>query len=520
MSNLDDILDDFWDIEKLVPKKKNNISAFSSKIHVSDHNIDENIKSEGSEKRALTLTYQKSFSETEESSYIPDEPSLIKKVTIRRDVDKYDFYENFRRAALIYYDFNAPKCEFAKYYSYMPQYSQLTSEQKNYYFYWRSELRRGNYIKSDYSYIYLYVYEIINLPDKILPEEGISILTRLWAAYRKALPKIDPYFAVWVQDYSLVHSVPLPRELISNFIYEIISVSDFPEFYLSKFEASESFGTESMLLYLSDYDFRRGKFSGGESADFYKTHMLAAMQTVFASVFSEGVKIRSDEISKLTRSAFPHSLCTHAVKCRLEVEYVKLSGDGALRSAVTEAVRYTENKLRAIIGIKSRLGIKALPENYKAVIDAYFAPVIAGEKKKNTPKAMPEYEKLYDAPREALSFSGADELERASWSTTVRLVEEEILAEYNTLTEETAKANTIEATDALAETDSYGLSSADVLALCKILDMGTADIGLAERINEAFADGFGDVILEEYGGIYTVIEDYREEIEAWLKMRK
>ncbi len=513
MSNLDDILDDFWDIEKLVPKKKNNIHAFSSKIHVSEHNIDENINSARSEKCALTMSYEKPSFETEEMFYIPDSPSLIKKVTIKRDIDRYDFYENFRKAALIYYDFNAPKCEFAKYYSYMPQYSQLTIEQKNYYFYWRSEVRRGNYIKSDYSYLYLYVYEIINLPDKILPEEGISILTRLWAAYRGALPKIDPYFAVWVQDYSLVHRVLLPRELISDFIYEVISVSDFPEFYLSKFEASKSLGTESMLLYLSDYDFRRGKFSGGETADFYRTHMIGAMQTLFGFIFADGVTIKSEEVSKIKRSAFPHSLATHAVKCRLEIEYIKLSGDGALRLSVTEAVRYTENKLRSIIGIKSRLGIKALSENYKLIIDNYFAPVIDREKRKNTVKITPEYERLYDAPKVELSASGADELERASWSTTALLVEDEIFKENIVSTAEKEEIIT-------GMSEDYGLSSDDILRLSEILDTGTSDDSFAERINEAFADGLGDIILEFDGERYNVIADYREEIEKWLKIRK
>ena len=41
---------------------------------------------------------------------------------------------------------------------------------------------------------------------------------------------------------------------------------------------------------------------------------------------------------------------------------------------------------------------------------------------------------------------------------------------------------------------------------------------LAERINEAFADNFGDVILEESDtGGYKVIDDYTEEISEWLQ---
>jgi len=39
---------------------------------------------------------------------------------------------------------------------------------------------------------------------------------------------------------------------------------------------------------------------------------------------------------------------------------------------------------------------------------------------------------------------------------------------------------------------------------------------IADQINEAFADGFGDVILELGEECYKVIDDYKEEIETWL----
>ena len=40
---------------------------------------------------------------------------------------------------------------------------------------------------------------------------------------------------------------------------------------------------------------------------------------------------------------------------------------------------------------------------------------------------------------------------------------------------------------------------------------------VVERINEAFADGFGDVIIEPTDSGYGIIEDYKEEIIEWLK---
>jgi hypothetical protein len=37
-----------------------------------------------------------------------------------------------------------------------------------------------------------------------------------------------------------------------------------------------------------------------------------------------------------------------------------------------------------------------------------------------------------------------------------------------------------------------------------------------ERINEAFANNFDDIILEHDGERYVIIEDYRDDIAEWL----
>ena len=39
---------------------------------------------------------------------------------------------------------------------------------------------------------------------------------------------------------------------------------------------------------------------------------------------------------------------------------------------------------------------------------------------------------------------------------------------------------------------------------------------LVEIINEAFSDGFGDVIIEPTDDGYAIIDDYKEDITEWL----
>ena len=235
--------DGFWDIEKLIPKKKApTLSPFATKPAVVDYSVavptSDNTEKKREEQK-LTFAGMRMEEGEAETTYFP-ENTLIKSVTVRRPKERYDFYDSFRKAALLYFDCPGEKCEFAQFYSYMPQYSQLTKAQKSYYFYWRQEMRCGRFIRTDYSYLYLYVYEIINLPDRIEPEKGIKLLTSLWREYRKALPRMDMYFSIWVRDYCLVHELPCPINEIKDFAFDVIRISDFKEYYFTSIGISNT----------------------------------------------------------------------------------------------------------------------------------------------------------------------------------------------------------------------------------------------------------------------------------------
>ncbi len=513
--------DSFWDIEKLVPKKKTVISPFST-----NRSVAVEVQVKGDEKptytkedRQLTKSVSpKAFAEGEE--YYPDWNPLIKRVIVSKFNDKYDFYDSFRKSAILYYDVPGVKSPFVKFYSYMPQYSQMNSAQKNYYFYWRSELRAGRYLETDYSYLYLFVYEILNLPDKIPSGEGIKLLCKLWREYRVSLPRIDLYFSIWVQDYCMIYRLPSPTEYIKDFLYSAVSVSSFKEFYLSDIERSGSEGASILLAFLSDYDWRAGKYAGGENKEDYRRHMEGAMRPLLSEIrenFGKG------EPSRIFRDAFPNSLCTHSVKSRLEIEYYPLASEKTLRSSVTAAVRYTENKIRALLGVKSRLGVKDLPDKYRILIDCYFDRIFKEEKRQRQIENTPEYMKLYEPKIEEMSFLGADEIEKSSWSTTARLVEEAELEDCTVITDRQHEADNEKAEQKGDGIDTYGLSLGDISFIAGLLGVDCKSAvssdgvdSIAERVNEAFFDGFGDVVLEPCDDGYSVIADYESELREWL----
>ena len=44
-----------------------------------------------------------------------------------------------------------------------PTYEAMRPEQQKWYFYWRSEVRKGNFLPTDLGYLFLHVYEALNL---------------------------------------------------------------------------------------------------------------------------------------------------------------------------------------------------------------------------------------------------------------------------------------------------------------------------------------------------------------------
>lgn len=532
--SIKDERDDFWDLDKLVPKKEKTLGRFASSVHLSPVEDSRGVETDTAQTplstRLTAASAQRSYTET---SYVPENNSFIERVVIRREGDRYDFYESFRKAAILYFDVIGTPSDFVPFYSYMPQYSQMTEEQRAYYFYWRSELRRGRYLRSDYSYLYLYVYEILNLPDKIPAQEGLLLLCTLWKQYRRDLPRIDRYFSVWVQDYCLVWQLEPPVAELSEFIYDIVG-GGFREFYLSDIDTACREGIGALVACLSDYDWHTARFAVGEHARSYRRHMEGALSFLMPYVLKQNREsLMGSRTAVLLRDAFPNSLCTHSVKCRLEITYRPLEQQGSLRIFITAAVKYIENRLRAALGVKSRLAVKGLPDDYRARIDFYFDTAFRDAVAKRARAQVPEYEHQYDAPKGEMSMRGADQIENESWETTARLVSEQELCEQSASAvamPETPPAGIHAVSDAVPsvrEGEKKGtaaqfeilsaLLSGDEDACRSIARREGAPLDyFVELLNEQAVDIIGDTAVECIDGAYCIIEDYREEIEDWL----
>lgn len=118
---------------------------------------------------------------------------------------------------------------------YFPDYQSMGYEQLRTYFTWRSKVRRGVVEKTFFSYVFVYLYELINHIGVQDSEEGFRKLMELWEAYRPFEPKLDHYLADWVRDYYIVNSFSCSFEALLQ-AYPLLREFYQPEVQLDAFD--------------------------------------------------------------------------------------------------------------------------------------------------------------------------------------------------------------------------------------------------------------------------------------------
>ena len=558
-------LNDFWDISALIPPKKKAISRPSAEIHLAEITSERcEHTAESSQQTRLTqrpapsaASEAKSTSESKQADkeqgtvitrYIPPhsdrplqapitpdeeyvpESAMLHRVRIYRWKTTYQYYEDFCKHATALYSRRGEPCQPVAFFSYVPQYAQMNRAQLNWYLYWRDGVRRGEIMPTDYSYILLYVFEIINLADTVDVRAGQQQLCALRAAFRGTYPRLGHLLDEWICDYSLIHHLPPPEtEDLS-----LLGDCTLKEFYVPNTDASHRYAS-ALIAFGSNYMYTKSKFAVGENRALYDKHMPGALCACIADRGEVGARMAGAglEESRLIRDAYTGALCSHRVKRRIEIDYCSFARSHELRILVTDIMKYTENRLRAYLGVKSRLGLYALPQTFRDCIDRYMQGALPQKIRPASNEPRQEYEAMYDVPRTALDIHLAAQIEASSWNTTERLIsafgEEseplEILCEQPAPEEQphdqisvSCEPNVAEETDDLNGKLSeyrgfinFALRNDVAGQRAYAREHGEMLDSIADRINEIAADVIGDILLEEdENGGYRVLEDYTD----------
>lgn len=538
-------LDEFWDIDQLLPKSKsvNAPRPASPKKQIEAVEIKIAPPSAPNPRTVSDAPIKPSqvcnISEpTEVSEGAPIEPDLVyapnhpllREIRVYRWRSSFRFYERFCATAERMFSVKGKECPSVPFFSYMPQYDQMNRAQLSWYLYWRDNARAGIYLPTDYSYIFLYLFEIINLPKQIPPIEGQRALCEIWKNYRSTYPLLNRYLADWICDYSLIHQLPPPIDVLSNNLRLITESSSFREFYACPSGDDTLHDADVYMLFCSNYDYRKSKAyrANDEQKKMMDRHIPRAFSAVLRMLEQKQIAFSTTKMQKatLSRDTFIGALCSADMKRRIEVDYCSFTRSHELRFLITDILKYSENKLRAYFGSKSKLTIYGLPDEIKTVLDEYFTQALPSHKSSALQQVQrPDYEALYDLPTTELSPEHAAEIERSSWSVTEQLIEAfedstPVVEPKIQVPQQPSQAfeRGDDWTDALQPYREFLAAVCDANA-AKQRDIarsqGVLIDALAERINEVAADAFGDIILQEGdGGGYVLIEDYEQQIQS------
>lgn len=549
--------DAFWDIESLIPKRSTKSvptvpprSFEATEIVIEPRDVGA-AKSAGEPTR-LNISRDDTYGMPKKPQMPDDEytpvGSLIHRVRIYNWKTSYNYYEQFLEHARKIRRVRGKECSHVTYFSYVPQYSQLSRSQLDWYLWWRECAVKGEYLPTDYCYILLFIYEIINTGGHSHHKWGQNQLCGLWCAYRGEYPRLDRLLSEWICDFSLIYHLPAPIQKLAKMRSDFTHSCTLREFYMQIPEKldNEEYSDEYcniLITYCSNYDYKKSKFFKGDAIELYDKHIRGALFHAVKNLSGDDGDIFSLgklEYTHAVRDAYAGALCSYEAKKRIEADYCSFSRSYELRFIVSDIVKYSENRLRAYLGVKSRLSVTSIPKNVKSCVDEYFDSVLpkcVADHELWKEKGVHDYDKFYDAPSAPISSEHAAEIEAESWQTTERLIaafgeespiDDDILDGSSLIAEDiTELPQKLEepTVPGVSNEGSFAAALGELFEFVRLADEGNAVAQrrfaaerhemidyVADRINEIATELIGDVILEDCGGYYSFIEDYRKEV--------
>jgi hypothetical protein len=490
----------------------------------------------------------------------------------RRDID-------FIKQAKKYAKLTARKTQPVPFMCYYPTYDDMSKAQARWYFYWRTQIRQGNPLPADTSYLFVYVYEVLNLIGFSSPDAAFKHLGKFWLHYRILHPKLDNYLVDWIADFLAVYKLSItPLEWYGR----ILTRGAFSKEIDLSIEGWLATGGDFLklpgasLYRLAGYNPTRSKFFK-EHGEEYQLEALyrQGLQAVEDSLRASGSSIfkvyRPKQARTIKREPFYGALHGFPHQAFTVAKVRPWSSQETLSGALTSIIKYTENIKRGQVGVKSKLRGIVLPEAWQAVLDETFVLVEPRREISIDMARVAQLNQESEAVRERLTVDDADLVEPAmveipqpipssglsiDMDAVARVHDEsEVVRERLTvddLLDDVPQSPNGGQTDALELTPiqpppgtpagqltelaeiaaimaAVGQAAVNILDFLKGQDWEAAPGSVPsdlfagsflsaelDALNERAVDILGDALIFEEGDLLVVSEDYRDELEFLL----
>lgn len=298
---------------------------------------------------------------------------------------------------------------FEPFMTYWPTYESMSKVQKNWYFYWRTEVRYENYIDTDLSYIFIYIYELLSGIGWRTPQEGYEKLIQIWKVYRGRFPKLDGYLHSWTFDFANLHNLDHTKSVDCNSLR--LAPSTKTDLLIDQYRNDVPLKLPFDLIdALCDYSLVGSKFyKDGNQALMREAipRIVALADAVFRKEKNKSVLdiYGPSRPKKQEYYAFASAVCPEANK-KISVAVKAYSTNQKLRGFINELVRYAENTLRSLHGFRGRLRGVTLDDETAKLVEAFLKKEYG-----NIKPSQPEPEKKVTVE---LDFASIDKLREQS----------------------------------------------------------------------------------------------------------
>lgn len=516
---MDNKLDEeFWNLKELyVPQKK---IQKRSKVDLSSIDVEMDLENSDSNKsypippRKDDEIKQTSKQASVGESYIVDN-SLLKKIVITPWTGYIKMYDLFDHEVENNYLLEKEKAPLVMFDNNINLYSSMDKSQFNYYIYWRTELRKHNYIRATRSYLLVYINECISSLSFIVANKIISDLIEVWLNYREEFIYLDKTFAETITDICLTKRVrPTKEEILKlRVTFEKILLPEV--FFLPDLSNLDFEYIQNMI----GYSYKTNKFYMMKKEVFDSIIPNLAIKKIKELLLNDEF-IDSQVLSHELKESYSGLSVSIKNKRWISCSYISIRKNISLKNMIIMIIKCCENAIRDRLGIKTKYVLSPrLPYDIEDEIKEYvsnqgFSPIRVIDKE-------PEYMKYY----EKKSFDKADSsrakmIEIEAWETAKILGEE-----FEDIEQKPVENQNVSVThdyeneydelysklDNQLKQSIIALINGELDSFCKENKLIKEEI--IRKINDMSFDITGDILIENE----EIIEDYKEEIEKYVK---
>lgn len=168
-----------------------------------------------------------------------------------------DNARSFYKQGIFMKDFTDDYSGNVQFSQYFPYYQLMGYEQLRTYFTWRTEVRKGKVADISLSYVFLYIYELLDNIGVSDPQDGLNQLMSFWKAFSVYNKSIDKYVLRWLKDYHIYYD-------LAHSFKEFIQTNNLTRYYPKMDGIDDSF---SLFCAVSKYDIRKSSFFAGDNVN-------------------------------------------------------------------------------------------------------------------------------------------------------------------------------------------------------------------------------------------------------------